>query len=501
MHNSMFPKMEELELFCVLRLLIRKLWLIVMAALIGVMGSVAILTALVSQTYSTSVTFAVVSRAYGGNGYASVTVATEVAEIYSELLSGEYMNEIIRESAGNVTGTITAAQLGETNLIQVTVTSQSPKDALKILQVVMEKQDSISAYVSSIAVLNPIDSLNIVMHTTRDYNIRRMAVLGGLLGAALMAALLVLIHSCNMTIKNRTGAKNNLDGRLLTTVPHEALPSGGGKNQPERPLLITQPLVGFGFTEAVSRITALFEHENAAGRKVFVFTSVYEGEGKSTLAANTALSLAGKSSRVLMIDLDLRSPVQYRIFGETVEPQNELSRLLSQAGSARQILDHTVVSPGSELHLLLATGSNTAAVHLLSGELLKQLLELARQQFDYVIIDTPPLSFFADSQSISDLADGSVLVVRQDVAPAPEINDAMDALRAGKSEFLGYILNDMQYLLPGSSEYGYRYGSRYYGRYGKYGKYGKYGRYGRYGGYASGHGKYEKTEKEPTREV
>ena len=494
MQNSAFPKMEELELFCVLRLLIRKFWLIIMAALIAVMGAVSVLTALISQTYSVGVTFAVVSRAYGDNGYASVSIATEVAEIYSELLSGDYMNETIQESVGDVSGSIYAAQIGETNLIRVTVTSESPKDALKILQAVIENQDSISAYVSSIAVLNPIDSLDIVMHTNRDYDIRRMAVLAGFLGAAMMAMLLALLHSCNMTIKNRTGAKNNLDGRLLTTVPHEILATGAKKRM-DRPLLITEPLVGFGFTEAISRITTLFEHEKANGRHVFVFTSVYEGEGKSTLAANTALSLAGKSAKVLLIDLDLRRPVQYKLLSEQVEPRNELSRLLSRATTAQQVLDGSMIRPGTELHLLLASGSESASVRLLSGELLKQVLLLARQQFDYVIVDTPPLSIFADSQQLSDMADGSVLVVRQDVAPAPQINDAMDALRAGKSEFLGYILNDMQYLMPGSSEYGYRYGSRYYGRYGKYGHYGHYGYYGRYGGYADGHGKYEKRGK------
>ena len=490
MQHSAFPKMEELELFCVLRLLIQKFWLILMAALIAVMGSVAVLTALISQTYSVGVTFAVVSRAYGDNGYASVSIATEVAEIYSELLSGDYMNETIQSSVGDVSGSIQASQIGDTNLIRVTVTSQSPKDALKILQAVIDHQDSISAYVSSIAVLNPIDSLDIVMHTNRDYDIRRMAVLAGFLGAALMALLLALLHSCNMTVKNRTGAKNNLDGRLLTTVPHEILPSR--KKNVQRPLLITEPLVGFGFTEAISRITALFEHEKAGGRKVFLFTSVCEGEGKSTLAANAAMSLAGKSSKVLLIDLDLRRPVQHEILGETVNPKHELSRLLSQAENAQQVLDRSVVRPGTELYLLLADSCEASAVRLLSEDLLKQVLLLARQQFDYVIIDTPPISIFADSQQLSDLADGSVLVVRQDVAPAPEINDAMDALRAGKSEFLGYILNDMQYLMPGSSEYGYRYGSRYYGRYGKYGR---YGQYGRYGNYAGGHGKYEKSGK------
>ena len=90
-----------------------------------------------------------------------------------------------------------------------------------------------------------------------------------------------------------------------------------------------------------------------------------------------------------------------------------------------------------------------------------KVVALARERYDYVIIDSPPLGFFSDSELLSDLSDASVLVVRQDTVPAPEINDAIDALRAGKAEFLGCILNDMAHLAAWSSGYGYGYGKKY----------------------------------------
>lgn len=484
MEHKAKSRLEEIELFCILRLLVKKAWLILMAALIGAMAAAVVLTTAVSQTYSTSVTFAVLSRAYGASGYASVSVAKEVAEIYSELLSGSYMNEVIREAAGDVSGSITAYQLGETNLIRVSVTSDNPRHALKIIQVVIEKQAELSEYVSSTAALNPIDSLGITVNTSGGYHVGRMCFLAALLGAAAMILALAAISVASQTIQNRTGAKNNLDGRMLTTVPHEALPPVRGKKK-RQSLLISEPLVSFSFFEAINRVAANLEHANAKGHKVFLITSTYEREGKSTIAANMAVALARKSAKVLLIDLDLRCPVQYRIFHEKVSPQDELSGLLSGDLTAREILEHTIIKPGEDMHLLLASRPNAAMVRLLMAPVLEQLISLAREQYDYVIIDTPPQSYFADSQRISDLADAALLVVRQDVAPAPEINDAMDALRAGKAEFMGYVLNDMQHLLSGSSEYGYRYGSRYYGRYNRYGKYGKY---------AANPGKYEKAK-------
>lgn len=494
MEHQEYSRFAEIEPLCVLRLLIRKAWLVILAALIGAMAAAVVLSVAVTQTYSTSVTFAVISRAHGASGYVSMSVAKEVAEIYSELLSGSYMNETIREAAGDVTGTITAQQLGTTNLIRVQVTSENPRDALKIIQVVVEKQAELSEYVSSTAALNPIDSLSLTVNTSGQYNVPKVCALAALAAAALMALAITAICVATKTVQNRVGAKRNLDGKLLTSVPHEVLP--GKRNAAQRQnLLITEPLVSFGFSEAIGRVAAQFEHENGKGRKVYLLTSTSESEGKSTIAANVALALARKSSRVLLIDLDLRRPVQYRILNEAVPPRAELSTLLSGTMTAQQILERAITRPGMELDLLLASKPNTSAVRLLDAPILEQMLLLARQRYDYVIIDTPPLSYFSDSQRISDLADASVLVVRQDVVPAPEINDTIDALRAGKSEFLGYILNDMQHLLAVSAEYGYHYGSRYYGRYGKYGHYGKYGQYGNYGRYASGHGKYEKVER------
>lgn len=208
------------------------------------------------------------------------------------------------------------------------------------------------------------------------------------------------------------------------------------------------------------------------GRRVFLFSSVSAAEGKSTLAANTAISLASRGVSVLFIDLDLRRPVQSEMLGLSVKQKNELGTLLSESAAPEKILSAAVTDPSTGLHSLLSTKSYTDVIELLASDQLAKVVALAREQYDYVIIDSPPLGFFSDSELLSDLSDASVLVVRQDTVPAPEINDAIDALRAGKAEFLGCILNDMVHLTAYSAGYGYGYGYYGYG-YGK--KYDKYG--------------------------
>ena len=464
---------SEIEPLCILRLLVRKCWLIVMAGLIGAMGLSLVLTCLVSRTYSSTATFVVTPRSGNSSYYVNTSAASEVASIYSGLLQSNVMDRLIRESAGTpVSGSVSASQLGDTNLISVTATSQSPRDALVIIQTIIENHSKLSDYVSSAAVLSPLDTPSVSSIQTRTYNQPKLCAIAGVACGGAMAAALVWLSLSRNAIQTREGAKNNLDARVLVSVPHDKSASrsrkGGKRLAPS--LNISSPAIGFPFVESIHRIAAKFEHEHAKGLTVFLFSSVSEAEGKSTLAANTALSLAKKENKVLFIDLDLRRPVQHRLLGLEVQEKQELASLLVAGASPEEILASAVSDPVSGLVTLLSSHSHTEMVELIASPTLAQVLTLAREQFDYVVIDSPPLGYFADSEMLSDLSDASVLVVRQDVVPAPEINDAIDALRAGKAEFLGCVLNDMRHL------------SRYVAGYG-YGKYGKYGKYG----YGYGH--------------
>ena len=124
-----------------------------------------------------------------------------------------------------------------------------------------------------------------------------------------------------------------------------------------------------------------------------------------------------------------------------------------------------------------------------------RLLEVVRKAFDYIIIDSPPMSLMADAEVLADRSDMSILVVNYDRVLAQDLNDAIDSLRDCRSHFAGCILNQV-HTLPGQRRSVVGYGG--YGRYGHYGKYGKYGKYGHYGAYGNyGHyGHYAQQEKE-----
>ena len=120
---------------------------------------------------------------------------------------------------------------------------------------------------------------------------------------------------------------------------------------------------------------------------------------------------------------------------------------------------------------------------------MKRLLKVLRENFDYVILDTPPMGFFTDSEVLAEQADASVLVIRQDTVRDLAVNDAIDSLKRCSARFLGYVFNDVHNLnfmarvMGGGHRYGYGYGYGYGHGYG-YG----YGYSKRYG-YGYGNGK------------
>lgn len=471
----------HIEPLCVLRALLRNLWMPLLMGLTCAMGAWVLLTSLSAPQYSSYYTFAVTSR-NSSLYYSNISAASDVASSYSQLLQSRIMLSAVQETLGGpVDAEITARQLGETNLIRVTVTADSPRQALLVLQAVEENYAELSDHVSATAVLSPLNAPSLSVSTLHSYDTKKACLVAGVAGVAVMAAAIMAANVLSGTVQTREGARELLDGRILASVPHEGQKGRklfgwleerrrirrnekGGKRL-RRNLNISSPTISFAFTESIHRIAEKFQHEHAKGRKVFLFSSVSAAEGKSTLAANTAISLASRGVSVLFIDLDLRRPVQSEMLGLSVKKKNELGELLTEAASPERILSAAVKDSATGLHSLLSTKSYADVIELLASSQLAKVVALARQRYDYIIIDSPPLGFFSDSELLSDLSDASVLVVRQDVVPAPEINDAIDSLRAGQAEFLGCVLNDMTRLGRGGGQGGYGYGYGYgYGK-------------------------------------
>ena len=215
--------------------------------------------------------------------------------------------------------------------------------------------------------------------------------------------------------------------------------------------------------------------------KVILFTSSTSGEGKTFLAANLAVSFALLGKKVILCGLDIRKPALGRLFNIT-DRQQGVSTLLTKSTVTAADLNSQINASGvnENLDLLLAGPTPPNPTELLARENLHQIIDLLREEYDYIILDTAPVGLVTDTLEIARYADVNCYVCRADYTPKTNIGLLNTLAEEEKLTNACVVLNGVD---MSKKKYGYYYG---YGRYGKYGRYG-YGRYG-YGRY--GYGKY-----------
>ena len=214
-------------------------------------------------------------------------------------------------------------------------------------------------------------------------------------------------------------------------------------------------------------------------QKVILFTSSTSGEGKTFNAANLAVSFALLGKKVILCGLDIRKPALGRLFN-IADRFEGITTLLTLDKVTQEALTGQIRKSGvnDNLDLLLAGPVPPNPTELLARDNFKQVVDMLRERYDYVIFDTAPVGLVTDTLQIGQQADLTVYVCRADYTPKSAFGLLNSLAVEQKMPNPCVVLNGID---MSRRKYGYYYG---YGRYGKYGRYG-YGRYG-YGKYGYG---------------
>ncbi|MGF0108101.1 CpsD/CapB family tyrosine-protein kinase [Clostridium sp. SGI.024] len=185
--------------------------------------------------------------------------------------------------------------------------------------------------------------------------------------------------------------------------------------------------------------------------KVIVITSSEPGEGKSTTAGNLALCMAQGDKKVILVDCDLRGPSIHKKFkvsnlaglSDVIIGKSDLSKVMHRYNKNLVLLTSGKIPPNPS--------------EMLSSKSMENLLEKLRENFDYVILDTPPVQAVTDSQILSTKADGTILVVRAERTKKESVNNAINLLKKVNANIIGTVLNGTDL---SRNKYQYYYGEK-----------------------------------------
>lgn len=469
---------------------INNIWIVVLAALIGLMGIYIASHSVYSPEYTATSTLVVNAKSNTTSSLSNFSISEEMAGVFSRIFVDPTMENAAAEHLGidYFNGDITAEVLKDTNFLEVKVTSDSPQTSYELLSAVLQVYPELSKNIDNVDItVLKLPSLPKLPSNTISSGNKSMVISACVVIAAFGIIVLSLLRD---TVKTEEIFETKVDAKLLGSIPHEnkQLTVKERIHKKKKGLLInSNAFISLRFAESFHKIAAKMEHaKHRDGSKVFSVTSIAENEGKSTVASNIALSLAGRGHRVILMDLDGKKPAIYKIFGKKYKENSELGNLFN--GEIKPTDFRLRKYKKTSLYLALNTRYYDDSYKWIDNGAIKTIISSLKEKADYIVIDTAPISEDATVTDIVKMVDETVLVVRTDVASVSAVNDTIVTINEVGGKFMGCVLNDVypDFNLFGMT--GTDVAGSYYGRYGKYGKYGKYGSYGKYGNY----GKYSK---------
>lgn len=475
--------MEEnkitLEWHSIFKDVIKNAWIIVLAILIGLMGIFIVTNSVYSPEYTSTAT--IVVNAKGNSSSSLYGVSVEMAEIFSKVFVDPTMKEKAAAHLEKDTfdGSIQAKVLTDTNFVELKVTSDSPQTSYELLTAVLEVYPDLSASIFENAVINVIQNPSMPKAPSNAVpSENKTLVIAICAGVALLA--IVAISVLRDTVKNEAIFTSKIDAKLIGAIPHEVKNKSlkDRVQRKEKGLFIDgNPYISLRFAENFHKIAAKIEYMKLRnGDKVFAITSVAENEGKSTIASNIAVSLAHKGNKVILVDLDGKKPALYKIFGAKYIEKAELGKLLNGEIKRSEFRLRRYKKSSLSLAINVNTYANN---HLwIENGVAENVINALKEQVDYIIIDTAPLSVDSTVTDIAKFVDQTMLVVRTDKVRTSAINDAILTVNEVGGNLAGCILNDVYpdfafFGVAGAEDNGGYYYSK--NRYGKnYSSYGKY---------------------------
>ncbi len=182
--------------------------------------------------------------------------------------------------------------------------------------------------------------------------------------------------------------------------------------------------------------------------KTIVITSAGPMEGKTTTVANLAVTFAQAGSRVLLIDTDLRKPKAHKVF--MISNESGLTNLLTAQEGFESFIRHDIVK---NLHILTSGTIPPNPSELLNSNAMRNFITKAKEEYDIILLDSPPVGSVTDASIISTYVDATILVVKSGKVEIDTVKRAKETLEKVNANIIGVVLNNLDKKALGNKYY------------------------------------------------
>ena len=284
-------------------------------------------------------------------------------------------------------------------------------------------------------------------------NRKLIVIIGLLLGAGLAAGYVFVKNYFDDTVKSPDDIEKRKINVLAWIPPFESIMAGDHSVQ-----FVVDKLPDSIPSEAFRalRTRIQFSRINTESLKTILITSSAPQEGKTTIAVNLAGSFAHSKKKVLLIDCDLRKPSVHKLFNRDKVP----GLIDFLVGSVK--LDEVLIkSEIPNLSIILSGTIPPNPAEMLDSQEMRNFLKKLRDQFDLIILDSPPIIAVTDSEILTSMVDGTILIVSSENTEIDMMERSVELIRRENTQFLGTVLNNFSYKSGYGSYYKYYY---YYSR-------------------------------------
>ena len=465
---------------------IRKLsWVCVLLALI--FGGIVFVKEHVDYVpyYTAEATFTINTQKSSSIGGVSVytfhydtATANRLSDTFPYLLDSTLLFDAVSEDMGltSIPASLKANVVSGSNMLTLYCTARDPQLAYDVLVSTMKNYPEVAKYVIGNIQFEVITEPTIPVEPSNSLEYLAPVIKAMFLGAVLGCAAIVVYVYSRKTIRTREDVKSNLNAETLGVIPHVSFKRYG--KEIDQTILCTNEKVDKAFYESIRILRNVFKNSLKEGDKIIMGTSTAPSEGKTTVITNLALSLAEQEKKILLVDGDIRHPSVSPLLGLDVNTMD--FDIVTEKYKITYLEEFGI-------YFMVFNKEGRKNLQYMNSAYVKNIFDSIRDDYDLILVDTPPCGLVSDALFFAQAADAAYYVVLQDSVRISKIQNGFNNLFATDIRILGCVLNGSMASHTGHG-YGYGYGS--YGHYGRYGRYGRYSRYGGYGRYGGNYGRY-----------